>query len=298
MRKLHESVLSKAVRWEDERDGDETRYCCVFCDDTKYHLYVNKIKGVFHCFKCDAKGIYVNDVNPAQKLASNLDKTIERANSIVKAKKYNLEDISTKNKKIKNLPSNTRELSKEALKYLENRNISSTVAKYYDIRMSLDGRSLIFPIGADDDDNCEYFVQRVMYPEPGESKYLNAPWDKGRTLFFSLTKNAYRDCLVICEGIFDAISVGRIYPDCALLGKVGTPEQIQRLAGKNIPWTNLIVLLDSDAEIPAMRLRMDLMCTAWNKNVLMATLPGGDPGAASIETIKEVVDNALVLIRD
>jgi transcription elongation factor Elf1 len=38
----------------------ETRYNCIYCSDTKFHMYVNISKGVFHCFKCGAKGIYVN----------------------------------------------------------------------------------------------------------------------------------------------------------------------------------------------------------------------------------------------
>jgi len=33
--------------------SDELRICCVNCDDSKFKLYVNPVKGVFHCFKCN-----------------------------------------------------------------------------------------------------------------------------------------------------------------------------------------------------------------------------------------------------
>lgn len=36
-----------------ETPSDELRICCFSCADDKFKLYVNPVKGVFNCFKCD-----------------------------------------------------------------------------------------------------------------------------------------------------------------------------------------------------------------------------------------------------
>ena len=39
-----------------ERGGEEFKARCPFCDDTKYHLGINRRMDRFHCFKCKEKG--------------------------------------------------------------------------------------------------------------------------------------------------------------------------------------------------------------------------------------------------
>lgn len=38
------------------RHRPEIRACCPFCNDSKYHLYLNTAKQVFHCYKCGETG--------------------------------------------------------------------------------------------------------------------------------------------------------------------------------------------------------------------------------------------------
>jgi len=55
-------MVTYQVLFLQEKKLSETRYNCPFCvlvgksPDVKGHLYVNWSKGVFHCFRCNAKG--------------------------------------------------------------------------------------------------------------------------------------------------------------------------------------------------------------------------------------------------
>jgi hypothetical protein len=48
----HGIALGKPLRHR----PDETRACCPFCGDRKYHLYLNSIKQAFHCYRCGESG--------------------------------------------------------------------------------------------------------------------------------------------------------------------------------------------------------------------------------------------------
>ena len=39
-----------------QKNDVEYKAMCPFCGDTKYHLGLNRQKGMFHCFRCKEKG--------------------------------------------------------------------------------------------------------------------------------------------------------------------------------------------------------------------------------------------------
>jgi len=51
---LSEFLISKGVALKQQ--GAEKVCSCLFCDDSKAHMYVNDDKGVFHCHKCGEAG--------------------------------------------------------------------------------------------------------------------------------------------------------------------------------------------------------------------------------------------------
>lgn len=51
---VSEYLTSKSL--EGRKEGQETRFNCMFCDDHKLHLYINDEKGVFYCHKCGEAG--------------------------------------------------------------------------------------------------------------------------------------------------------------------------------------------------------------------------------------------------
>jgi hypothetical protein len=288
------------VDHDDRYEGAEKRYCCLFCDDTKYHLYVNLGKKVFHCFKCDARGKVI-DSNTTKNLSSTISHS--KVSSVLGTTKAGIE--STTKKIIKNLPRNTKILSSISKNYLSKRGISPVQARYYGIRESLEThmnkRSIIFPVEAREDDSCEYYVERLLEPLPGSSKYRNAPWSKEGTVYFvEPPKIGDDDILVICEGCFDAISIARQYYACGLLGKSATHKQIDTILGYDFQY--IVIMLDPDAPTNALKLRADLMTRRFVRNkrvfVAQATLScDSDPGDATEAQIKEAVEDAMLLIR-
>lgn len=48
--------LLKQELGESKDAVNETRFCCPFCNETKYRFYVHTDKGVWICFKCEEKG--------------------------------------------------------------------------------------------------------------------------------------------------------------------------------------------------------------------------------------------------
>ena len=65
LRKYHplvDALLSQLGEPNIVGNSDEFIWCCPFCydvvgrEDTKYHLYVNPVKGKFMCHRCETKG--------------------------------------------------------------------------------------------------------------------------------------------------------------------------------------------------------------------------------------------------
>lgn len=116
-----------------------------------------------------------------------------------------------------------------------------------------------------------YYVER----EVGSKKY-NFPKLKENELgkskvLFGLQYAAHEEFIVICEGVFDALSIG--FNAVALLGKTASEDQIMLLKSLN---KTFIIALDSDAFKSACKLCSQLK---GQKQVELARLPKGkDPG--------------------
>ena len=64
--------------------GAETRFCCPFCQETKYKFYVHNDKGVWICFKCEEKG------NPLSFVTSYYNATFPEAVDILATFDYDV----------------------------------------------------------------------------------------------------------------------------------------------------------------------------------------------------------------
>lgn len=274
----------------EEVSGGEYRTNCMFCEDTKRHLYVNYTKGVYHCFRCGAKGKLLR--RSADKFAylDNLEKKIE------KGRYPHVDNPAKKNETgghtVKTLPRNftlsTMQFHETpAIDYLLGRGLTLQEIKDNDLRLSIDKRgvyqdTIIFPVG---NEGYDYFVcRRFTELKP---KYVNAPWPKFDTIYtpHRYCKNTgYR---VVCEGVFDAIRIARVAPVGALLGKEATPEQLERLAKRDLP---VAIMLDRDAAVNALRLKLEIITKGGKAFIVQ--LKSKDPGESTAEEIKEALDNA------
>jgi len=71
---------------------DETRACCPFCQDRKFHLYLNSAKQSFHCYKCSESGGVVRFISKLTNISEyavleELKKLARDNNPLSKARK-------------------------------------------------------------------------------------------------------------------------------------------------------------------------------------------------------------------
>lgn len=289
---IHELELKGDIA---KAPGNEIRINCTNCDDTRYHMYVNLKKRLYHCFKCGVKGKLLDD--------NEVVINIKEFNRTVDSFLYggmNKVDIK---KTIKNLPSCTNDLDSIATRYLNERGVLDFIQNQnIDVKISIDNEgkytnTLIFPIWIDgiyhsndpnDPTGLKYFVaRRYKYSLANLAKYINAPWPKGDTLY-QLEVNGSKD-IVIVEGIFDALSIGAIgHNAIALLGKEITSEQLKFLA-YNFRDYNFAIYLDQDAFKYAVDLTARMRILKLN-TCLMSSSMDGDANEMLLSNHAELKD--------
>lgn len=264
---------------------NEIRINCPNCGDTKYHMYVNMIKGVYHCFRCQSSG----------RLAKS-DSDHEISKFLRKVEKFlHPEDFIEPDYPIE-LPEEYCKIGSlleafhwesVAINYLIRRGISREIAKKYDLGYCATGYyegRLIIPFVFRG--RLEYFNSRAITNQ--EPKYVNPKHDKRDVLFFSErrpTKTA-----VIVEGAFDAINVGQVTPAIALGGKEMSDAQLKRI----ITCTEkTIVMLDPMTLKQSFTIWMRLKNYQKSWLIDMSSFDlVTDPGDMSIKVIKKLIGEA------
>jgi DNA primase len=242
-------------------NGREIRYNCPNCDDTNRHMYVNANRSLWYCFKC-GKGGKVQ--------YQNQEPNLDRYKSIVSKQTKFDDQLFNKPNAIKSLPLNQSlphiEIAEDcesgeeltARQYLNRRGVTQEEITKYKIKFSLEKNgpyknSIIFPVYSKKD-WLDYFVCRKW--DNSKPKYVNAPWPKGDTLFFTNPSQTISNINVIVEGILDALAIARVgYNGIALLGKTATSQQLSRLS--NV-YGQCIIYLDNDALSHAVQLKLQL----------------------------------------
>ena len=268
--------------------SNELRVCCPWCNDTKYHAWVNPDKQVFICFRCNESGTIaqlisklsgkpVRDVHKLlkakpkpERLVSEFSESINRLRGITATPQ--VEDISMPKGYVlfqkKSQPSDI--IGRLALDYLiRKRKFTMDTILYFAL-----GYGTAYP-----------FLGRVVIPvERGfwqartitggdTRKYLNPEGSKGNVLF-NPTAVAL-DTVFICEGAFSAMRLGR--NAIGLLGKRATAHQLERLADSDV--STFHVHLDADATRYAYDLAWDLHLRG--KDVWVQEYTSGDPDAGT-----------------
>jgi hypothetical protein len=255
---------------------------CPFClssprtsrtPDRTGHLYINTREGVYHCFRCGAGGV-----------VSNLPKNL----IVEKEFQEGLPSLihqSAPGTLIHELTGLTRTIP---IRYLcDIRGLTLEEVSKYAIRYSGSNNCLYFPVyGIPGGVPLWYQSKDIAggnYRTPKGNPFVSC------TLFRTwgtplLTKR--RRGVVLTEGVFDAIRVGRVAPAVAAFGK-NVPDQrikaLTRLA------ESVIVLLDSDTD----RLCRELVFRLRANGILAVaadnTRLNGDPGDTDEETIRSIL---------
>lgn len=178
---------------------NELIFNCIKCNRPK--LYVNTLNGLYHCFRCGYKG----------RLSS-------RASLADIRDKYNLDKLeiitNTKESKELNLiPFFSKALTEEQIKALEARGITESLIRYYHIcGRQEDNRIQIpnFVKGCFTDVICAWEYDKSKIDKKTNPKYKNSEGTpKSKTLFnvYNIEQNPER--IILCEGIFNAITAGK-----------------------------------------------------------------------------------------
>lgn len=247
-----------------EVSNGEFRICCPECDDDNFHLYVNTTKEVFHCFKCEYGGRIKKEIIGGSTDLSRFEQKVSqylRTVPLNGSEEYVTQLIGRTLPPSKHITLNAEDNAPR--NYLYQRGITWDDIRNYQIHYSKEHNSIyrdmvIFPIEPkwgqfpNQHLGVGYFVCRRITNE--EPKYINAPWEKKDTIFLIDNKGPYSGCLVIVEGIIDAITIAKYgFSVCALLGKKANADQLVKI--KSLNYSKYLIYLDVDALAQAVKLK-------------------------------------------
>ena len=282
---LLEKVLMKSYQMK----NGESAFHCPFCNHHKKKLQVNFDTQKWHCWVCNAGGhkigILLRKINAPKQIISE----VLRILGDYKGVKYEKDEKTEYNVSLPQCykplwkPS-TDPLYTNAISYLKRRGIGSIDILRYSIGYcSSNGYSnrIIIP-SYDADGKLNYFIARDMFPN-SKFKYKNPPMSKD-TVCFEMFIN-WNEPIVLCEGVFDAISIRRnVIP---LLGKFPSKTLVMRLAEKQVK--KVYVALDEDAKQDAIKLSKFLM--DYGIKTYLLDMKDKDPSELGFTKFWEIVQN-------
>jgi len=74
-----EYLSTRNITYKISGDQTEAIVCCLFCEDSKYKLYISNTEGCYHCKKCGAKGSWKNLID---KLGDTSSPQLETNNKV------------------------------------------------------------------------------------------------------------------------------------------------------------------------------------------------------------------------
>lgn len=289
-----QSVIESLSDGEILYDGEDIRFNCPLCGETKNKLYVSE-KGVWHCFHCSESGfgavsfimqLYRISFKEAKEVAkeygyvqeSKPKAVISQSDSL--AEKLMLimyDDKEDENLVMPSLPTNTKLLSSNwsnpvafpYFNYLHSRGVTKSDIENYNIGFCVNGtartrrgalsirNSIVFITKMNDEP--VYWNTRSIDPNPFIKSFnayaeLGKEYARSQSLFNydSIKRN---NNVVICEGVFNAITISHIDGYCGLatFGKEVTDAQL-KLIVKELGHRNLYLFLDNDANYKIVQL--------------------------------------------
>ena len=252
----------------------EIRFNCPFCveigkpPDSKYHLYVNPRKGVFHCFRCGKSGSlsilpkhYVQTIMSVSSKIVDFEK-VEEVEEVKLSFPNGYQKVAGQAQLISEMYLAMRlGISIEDLKTKIPKEFYSIVVNKTNSDIWLMFKSYTWA------GDMDYYVLRKV----GKHDFLNPSGVKKPLFKFSITSLGLGKPLFITEGIMDALSVYKEYncPSVALLSKTITHKQLLELYDYS-PET-VVVALDGDAQKEAFKLCRKLQ--SFIDDVFVALLP-------------------------
>jgi len=265
------------------RRGDyQFMFNCPFHEDTNFHLGVNTKKGIYHCFKCNMSGRLSDIEIPLSSFQDRVKEILgEKPGQGRAITSFQASPRIALTCKV-SLPGESKIVSLQSglpYRYLKLRRVTDKEIIKYKIHYCSEGLfhdRIIIPI-YNIDKVLIYFVGRAYLNL--NPKYLNAPVPKEEIVY--RTELETTDEVVVCEGIFDALRIGKVKPAVALLGKVASRKQINLITSH--VRRLIYVMLDSDAKQEAFILYNQL---SYYKKTRLILLDKKDPGSLQTEELE------------
>ena len=257
---------------------------CPFCEsrgvgeDNKQHLHISLTKDMTHCFRCEYARSWVNfvmdflgvsyyhalgELLQTNKIRGDVKSEVMNR-MVVNGTVYDGTLEFSLPYDFELLDSHNTRLHRVARNYVTKRGFSSDDWKYYQLGVSQGlGYRVIIPIEDD------YWQGRSLHPYI-EPKYIN-PKNPSRFSLFNYKALELYDTIVVCEGAFSAMAVGR--NAVAILAKKATKEKAERLLDSKA--SKFIITVEPGAY----RSMGDLAETLYknNREVMLWKYSKGDP---------------------
>lgn len=271
------------------KGGSQATYFCPFCNHYKRKLEVNLDYGQWHCWVCDAKGIYLGSLFTKVKAPGHYrDKLFELTKDVRlqrRSRKTQDEELSLPDEFISLAEPGTSPEYKHAIRYLKSRGIGYEDICRYNIGYCERGEyaNCIVVPSYDANGKLNYYSSRFFYQN--WIKYKNAPFSKDIVGFESFVN--YAEPVTLVEGVFDAIAVRR--NAVPLFGTTLSWHLREALVLNKTPRVNLV--LDNDAMKYAIRTAQSLW--KWGICVHLIKLPEKDPSILGFEKMRELIETSI-----
>lgn len=273
--KVIKDMFGDPIGWS----GKNAIYYCPHCienvgkPDNKGHLWVHIEKLVAHCFRCGYSARIENTIGGYNLSESKLLTDEEKASLLEDALNPQEWDQGEPRFLYK-IPEERPQVGTPYYDYLISRGVSEFEMQYYDIRVGsifnkYYGR-VVVPNNVEDGVLTDMFVARTIYPtEP--RRYLNPPGENKSRNVFNLSRIPEDTPIIICEGVFTAISAGP--QSVATYGKHVSDLQIEMILRKKP--SCIYVNLDEDASKNATALARRIVKFGYSGDIYIVHNPEG-----------------------
>lgn len=291
-----------------EGDYPEVRIDCPFCTDNRKRFGINLKRFIAHCFNCGERlGPYAVrkllgfEEKKERACLEDLEKELEELSSQPRGEAdffnpsyprvsgiYFWEYVSDPKKF-----SSYREVFECSIDFLASRGFKATVAEKYEFILPSKNffktKRLILPVF--ESGELVYYQARAL--DSTKPKYINPKNTEcvGKSnCVFNLDRAAEFESIVICEGIFSAISAGE--NAVAVFGKELSQRQAVKIFLKGV--RKATILFDPGTEKESIKAAEVL---SRRLDVRIAELKGGDPNEVSQEAVSEAINTAKIYER-
>lgn len=264
---------------------EDARVNCPFCEaihgleDTGRHLYVSLVKPAAYCFRCNWKGHWIGLIISVEgcSYAEALGYIAQPVHDIARFTSLHSPRGMVQTVKLTSRPDDFQPLTFNSFDqsheyraiYAYARRRLEGISNRLDLIHThfgwVQGSNRLWILVGD-----SWWQGRTIIGE--DPKYIGPPWPKGDSLWNGEALNKYSN-IVICEGVFSAIHVGR--NAIALCAKVMGKDQAARIAESGV--TGIKIMLDADALTYAYEMAHALECKGYFEDIEIHQLDRGDP---------------------